>query len=75
MINRQVIREYLARPQTFENLPKTTVLEQVEQFIERFQVADDTAAITERLVKLVGDFKIGGKQGSRRQYCGHPAGL
>jgi len=43
-ISRQVIREYLVtltRPQVFENLPKTVVLEQVNQFIERFQVADD----------------------------------
>jgi predicted nucleic acid-binding protein len=64
-ISRQVIREYLVtltRPQVFENLPRATVLKQVDQFIERFQVADDTAAVTEQLVKLMGDFKTGGKQ-------------
>ena len=64
-ISRQVIREYLVtltRPQVFENLPKATVLEQVNQFIERFQVADDTAAVSEQLVKLIEKFKIGGKQ-------------
>lgn len=64
-ISRQVIREYLVtmtRPQAFENLPKATVLEQIDQFIERFQVADDTAAITAQLIKLMGDFQIGGKQ-------------
>lgn len=64
-INRQVIREYLVtmtRPQTFENLPRATVLEQVDRFVERFQIADDTAAVTEQLVKLMGNFKIGGKQ-------------
>lgn len=64
-ISRQVIREYLVtltRPQVFENLPRATVLEQVDQFIERFQVADDTATVTGQLVKLMGDFKIGGKQ-------------
>ncbi len=64
-ISRQVIREYLVtmtRPQAFENLPKATVLEQIDQFIERFQVADDTAAVTGQLVKLMGDFQIGGKQ-------------
>lgn len=38
------------------------MLEQVDQFIERFQVADDTAIVSEQLVKLMGDFKIGGKQ-------------
>lgn len=64
-ISRQVIREYLVtmtRPQAFQNLPKGTVLEQIEQFIERFQVADDTAVVTGQLVKLMRDFKIGGKQ-------------
>jgi len=64
-ISRQVIREYLVtltRPQAFDNLPKATVLEQVNQFIERFQVADDTAEVTEQLTKLMNDFKIGGKQ-------------
>ncbi|MCP3869802.1 MAG: PIN domain-containing protein [Gammaproteobacteria bacterium] len=64
-ISRQVIREYLVtmtRPQAFENLPKNTVIEQVDQFIERFQVADDTTAVTGQLVKLMGNFQIGGKQ-------------
>lgn len=64
-ISRQVIREYLVtmtRPQAFENLPKATVLEQIDQFIERFQVADDTAAVTGQLIKLMGEFQIGGKQ-------------
>ncbi len=38
------------------------MLEQVDQFIEWFQVADDTANVTEELTKLMNDFKIGGKQ-------------
>lgn len=38
------------------------MLEQVDQSIDRFQVADDTAAVTEQRVKLMGDFKIGGEQ-------------
>jgi predicted nucleic acid-binding protein len=60
-ISRQVIREYLVtltRPQVFENLPRATVLEQVDQFIERFQVVDDTATVSKQLVKLMSDFKI-----------------
>lgn len=64
-ISRQVIREYLViltRPQAFQNLPKATVLEQVDQFIGRFQVADDTASVTCQLVKLMRDFQVGGKQ-------------
>ncbi len=64
-ISRQVIREYLVtvtRSQTFGNLPRARVFEQVDQFIEQCQVADDTAVVTRQLVKLLGDFKIGGKQ-------------
>ena len=30
--------------------------------IERFLIADDTAAVSEQLVTLMGEFKIGGKQ-------------
>jgi predicted nucleic acid-binding protein len=64
-ISRQIIREYLVtltRPQTFENLPKAMVFEQVEQFRKRFEVADDTPIVTEQLIKLLDDFKVGGKQ-------------
>jgi len=64
-ISRQVIREYLVtltRPQVFVNLPRATVLEQVDQFILRFQVTDDTAAVSEQLFNLMSNFKIGGKQ-------------
>lgn len=64
-ISRQIIREYLVtltRPQAFENLPKTTVFEQVNYFRNRFEVADDTPTVTEQLIKLFGDFKIAGKQ-------------
>ena len=64
-ISRQVIREYLVtltRPQIFGNLPRTLLLEQVDQFIERFQVADDTAEAADQLIKLMESFKIGGKQ-------------
>lgn len=64
-ISRQVIREYLVtltRSPAFENLPRATILEQVGQFIDRFEVADDTPAVTEQLLQLLADFKIGGKQ-------------
>ncbi len=65
-ISRQVLREFIAartRPQTFAE-PSTpdVVIERVLYLEERFQVADDTAAVTGQLVKLMGDFKIGGKQ-------------
>ncbi len=65
-ISRQVLREFIAartRPQTFAqpSAPKV-VIERVHYLEERFQVADDTAAVTAQLVKLMGYFQIGVKQ-------------
>ena len=61
-----MLREFIAartRPQTFSQ-PSTpeVVVERVRYLEERFQVADDTATVTGQLVKLMGNFKIGGKQ-------------
>ncbi len=65
-ISRQVLREFIAvrtRPQTFAK-PSTpeVVIERVRYLEEHFQVADDTVIVTEQLIKLLGEFKIGGKQ-------------
>lgn len=65
-ISRQVLREFIAartRPQTFAN-PSTPqiIIERIRYLAERFQVADDTSATTEQLIKLIGEFEIGGKQ-------------
>ncbi len=65
-ISRQVLREFIAartRPQTFAK-PSTpeVVIERVRYLEEQFQVADDSAIVTEQLIRLLGDFKIGGKQ-------------
>lgn len=65
-ISRQVLREFIAartRPQTFAQ-PSTpdVVIERVRYLEERFQVADDTAAVTDQLIKLMVGFEIGGKQ-------------
>lgn len=65
-ISHQVLREFIAartRPQTFTQ-PSTpeVVIERVRYLEERFRVADDTNAVTRELTKLLGDFKIGGKQ-------------
>jgi hypothetical protein len=43
-------------------LPKATVLAQVGQLIDQFEVADDTAAVTGQLLELMGNYPIGGKQ-------------
>lgn len=65
-ISRQVLREFIAtrtRPQTFAQ-PSTpeVVIERVRYLEEQFQVADDISLVTEQLIKLLGDFKMGGKQ-------------
>jgi len=75
-ISRQIIREYsvtMTRPQAFENLPRTMVLEQVGQFIERFQVADDTDAVTGQLIEANEGLQNRGQ--ARYQYRSHHAGL
>jgi predicted nucleic acid-binding protein len=38
------------------------VIERVRYLEERFQVADDTAAVTEQLIRLVRNGNVGGKQ-------------
>ncbi len=52
-----------SRPQTFAK-PSTpeVVIERVRYLEEQFQVADDTAIVTEQLIRLLGEFKFGGKQ-------------
>lgn len=64
-ISRQILREFIAartRLQTFAQ-PSTpdVVIERVRYLEERFQMADDTSAVTDQLVMLMGNFKIGGK--------------
>lgn len=64
-ISRQVIREYLmvmTRPQAFENLSKSIVLDQIKAFRKHFNIADDTSTVTDHLQTLMADFKFGGKQ-------------
>ncbi len=65
-ISRQVLREFIAartRPQTFaESSAPDVVIKRVRYLEEQFQVADDTATVTEQLIKLMEDVKIGGKQ-------------
>lgn len=64
-ISRQVLREYLVtltRPQAFQDVPLSTVLEQARLFQNHFEIADDTAAVTDQLMQLMDDIPIGGKQ-------------
>ncbi len=64
-ISRQVLREYLVtltRPQAFQDVPLSTVLEQARLFQNHFEIADDTAAVTDQLMQLMDDIPIGGRQ-------------
>jgi predicted nucleic acid-binding protein len=65
-ISRQVIREFIVartRPQTFSQPSTADVVNQRVRYLqEHFQVADDTAAVTGELMKLMENFTIGGKQ-------------
>lgn len=61
-----MLREFIAvrtRPQTFALPSAPAVVVERARYLERhFQVADDTAAVTDQLVKLIEEFAIGGKQ-------------
>lgn len=65
-ISRPVLREFIAartRPQTFAHPSSSAVvIERIQYLEEQFQVADDIADVTGQLIKLIKDFKIGGKQ-------------
>lgn len=65
-VSRQILREYLAamtRPNTLTSpIPINALVEDVRDFATHFQVADDTSAVTEKLLALVEQVEVGGKQ-------------
>ena len=65
-ISRQVLREYLAtlsRPQEFAAaLPIETLVEDIHLFQTRFRVAEDGHQVTERLLTLMEQVPVGGRQ-------------
>ena len=65
-VSRQVLREYLAtltRPQVFtEPIPIATVIAEVDFFLNRFRVVEDNQQVTERLLTLMQQIPIGGRQ-------------
>ncbi|MCG6137913.1 MAG: type II toxin-antitoxin system VapC family toxin [Nostoc sp. LLA-1] len=65
-VSRQVLREFivtLTRPQAFTNpRPITTVIERVRFFQTQFRVAEDSPEVTEKLLSLIEEIPIGGKQ-------------
>jgi predicted nucleic acid-binding protein len=65
-VSRQVLREYLAvvtRPQRWSApQPLMRALARVRYFQQRFQVADETAVVTARLLTLLRTIPAGGAQ-------------
>jgi predicted nucleic acid-binding protein len=65
-ISRQILREFLAvlsRPQRFTNpRPISTLIERVRFFENHFHIAKDGPRVTEKLLGLLQQVSIGGKQ-------------
>lgn len=65
-VSRQVLREFAAvrsRPQSFFRAATPDVIvERLRYFEAHFQVADETAAVTEELHRLITETPVGGKQ-------------
>jgi predicted nucleic acid-binding protein len=65
-ISRQVLREYLAtltRPQVFtEPIPIATLNAEIRFFVNHFQIAEDNSQVTERLLTLMEQVAVGGRQ-------------
>lgn len=65
-LSRQVLREYLAvlsRPQTYTTPVSASILvSQVQAFEKRFRIAEDGPEVTARLLDLMEQVPIGGKQ-------------
>jgi predicted nucleic acid-binding protein len=65
-ISRQILREFIAvrtRPQLFtQPSSEITVIERIQHFEDHFEVADETLAVTEKLLELFKAYKFSGKQ-------------
>lgn len=65
-ISRQILREYLAvltRPQAFAQMPSVEALiRQIQTFERMFHVADDGPEVTAKLLVLLTQTQVGGKQ-------------
>ena len=65
-ISRQVLREYMAiltRPQAFTKpIPAAELGRDIQRFESQFEIAEDGPSVTARLLDLLHQFPIGGKQ-------------
>ncbi len=65
-VSRQILREYLAalsRPQIFAK-PRSAreLVSDIRYFLNHFRLAEDGPAVTERLLELIEEVEVGGKQ-------------
>jgi predicted nucleic acid-binding protein len=65
-ISRQILREYLAamtrRSDLTGEIPIASLAADVRYFANRFRLAEDTPEVTERLLSLMAEISVGGKQ-------------
>jgi predicted nucleic acid-binding protein len=65
-LSRQVLREYLAamtRPQVVTPMvPMNLLANDVRDFVRRFRIADDSRTVTEKLLMLIEQKGVSGKQ-------------
>ena len=65
-ISRQVLREFMVcvtRPQTYAKpQPIKVAIERIQFFQNRFKVADDTPQVTAKLLEILRQSSVGGKQ-------------
>jgi predicted nucleic acid-binding protein len=65
-VSRQILREYLAtlsRPQTFAKpRPARELVGDIRYFLSHFHLAEEGSSVTEKLLELVEEVEIGGKQ-------------
>jgi predicted nucleic acid-binding protein len=65
-VSRQVLREYLAalsRPQTFTKpRPASELVSDIRYFLSHFRLAEEGHAVMEKLLELIEEVEIGGKQ-------------
>jgi predicted nucleic acid-binding protein len=65
-LSRQILREFIAtltRPQTFINVqPPDVIVERVQFLEQHFRVAEDNFQVTERLLDLLHNIPMGGRQ-------------
>lgn len=65
-VSRQVLREYLAamsRPQTFAKpRPARELVSDIRYFLSHFRLVEEGHAVTEKLLELIEEVEVGGKQ-------------